>query len=124
MSTGGDPGGSGPGGPPRDPVRGQPVASPVMAPATSDDAPGPHSGGGSAPPPGGAADADPSRAEDEHGHLQCPYCAAYEVSRLYLATLRLDSCECRACGARWDEDPRTGEFRGRASRRSTVLPRD
>ncbi|MEZ5203908.1 MAG: hypothetical protein R2701_05890 [Acidimicrobiales bacterium] len=54
----------------------------------------------------------------------CPYCAATEVARLYLGSVHLDSCECAACGARWDEDPRTGEFRGRATRASVVMPRD
>jgi len=59
----------------------------------------------------------------EPNHLQCPYCEAYSVSRLYLATLGLDSCECTACGARWDEEQGSGAFRGRASRSSVVLPR-
>ena len=54
----------------------------------------------------------------------CPYCAAADVARLYLASVQLDSCECPACGARWDEDPGTGSFRGRASRASVVVPRD
>ena len=58
------------------------------------------------------------------GHLQCPFCGAYEVDRLYLASVRLDSCECSSCGARWDEDPVTGAYRGRASRTSAVLPND
>ena len=50
------------------------------------------------------------------GHLQCPFCEAYEVERLYLASLRLDSCACSSCGARWDEDPVSGEYLGRASK--------
>lgn len=50
------------------------------------------------------------------GHLKCPFCEAYEVERLYLGTLHLDSCECSSCGARWDQDPRSGAYRGRASR--------
>lgn len=58
------------------------------------------------------------------GHLQCPFCTAYEVERLYLASLRLDSCVCGACGARWDEEIGTGTFRGRASRDSVVTPRE
>ena len=57
------------------------------------------------------------------GHLRCPYCGAYEVERLYLASVRLDSCECTACGARWDEDAVTGAFRGRATRQSVLGPR-
>ncbi|HEX2575135.1 MAG TPA: hypothetical protein VHK88_02230 [Aquihabitans sp.] len=57
------------------------------------------------------------------GHLRCPYCEAYAVSRLFLGTVHLDSCECAACGARWDEDPDTGSFCGRASRASVVVRR-
>jgi hypothetical protein len=57
-------------------------------------------------------------------HFQCPYCDSYEVERLYLASLNLDSCACIACGARWDEDAVSGEFRGRASRSSVLAPRD
>jgi hypothetical protein len=37
-------------------------------------------------------------------HLSCPYCEAYEVDRLFLATHRLDACQCRACGEGWDEE--------------------
>jgi transcription elongation factor Elf1 len=55
-------------------------------------------------------------------HFTCPYCEAFEVDRLYLASLKLDSCVCLACGARWDEDTASGEFRGRASRFSVVAP--
>lgn len=54
----------------------------------------------------------------------CPYCQSTVVDRLYLGSVHLDSCECTECGARWDEDPATGEFRGRASRASVVVPRD
>jgi hypothetical protein len=46
-------------------------------------------------------------------HLQCPFCETYEVERLYLASLHVDSCACASCGARWDEDTATGEYRGR-----------
>ena len=60
---------------------------------------------------------------ETHGRLQCPFCTAYEVERLYLASLRLDSCVCGACGARWDEEVGTGEFRGRASRDSVLAHR-
>lgn len=51
--------------------------------------------------------------------LQCPFCEAYEIDRLYLASLRVDSCICTACGARWDEDTSTGEYRGRQSHART-----
>ena len=50
---------------------------------------------------------------------RCPFCEAYEVERLYLASLHLDSCQCASCGARWDQDPRSGAYRGRASRART-----
>jgi hypothetical protein len=56
-------------------------------------------------------------------HLRCPFCEAYEVERLFLASLRLDSCACGSCGARWDEDPVSGDFRGRSSPESVVTPR-
>ena len=52
--------------------------------------------------------------------LTCPYCEAYGVSRLFLASARLDSCECIECGARWDEDPFTGKFLGRGGRQSAI----
>ncbi len=55
-------------------------------------------------------------APPDTGHLQCPFCSAYEVDRLYLASLRLDSCQCRACGSRWDEELGTGVYRSRRSR--------
>ena len=40
-----------------------------------------------------------------------------------LASANVDSCRCRACGARWDEELGSGEFRGRSERQSAVLPR-
>lgn len=55
--------------------------------------------------------------------VRCPYCQSDAVTRLYLGSVHLDSCACGACAARWDEDPATGEFRGRASRASIVVPR-
>jgi len=57
------------------------------------------------------------------GHFECPYCTGHEIERLYLATLRLDSCACQSCGARWDEDAESGEFRGRGARSSVLAPR-
>lgn len=68
---------------------------------------------------------DPRSATSGPSRLpRCPYCDADDVARLYLASVQLDSCECRTCGARWDEDPTSGSFRGRASRASVVVPRD
>ena len=57
------------------------------------------------------------------GHLTCPFCNSYDVTRLYLASLNVDSCECAGCGARWDEERGSGEYRGRAQRASVLLPR-
>ena len=57
---------------------------------------------------------------DDPGHLQCPFCNCYEVSRLYLASLRMDSCACLSCGARWDEHVESGDFAGRGSQASVL----
>ena len=53
----------------------------------------------------------------------CPFCTSHDVSRLYLASVHMDSCECTTCGARWDEDCSTGAFRGRGDRASVLMPR-
>ena len=60
---------------------------------------------------------------DGVGHFQCPYCNSYDVSRLFVATVNLDACECCTCGARWDEERGSGAYRGRASRSSVLMPR-
>ena len=70
----------------------------------------------------GSVTSRPVRDMDDSAHFTCPFCTSHEVDRLFLATLRLDSCACLSCGARWDEDPRSGEFRGRSSR-SSILDR-
>ena len=62
--------------------------------------------------------------DNSTGHLQCPFCGAYEVDRLFIGSLRVDSCTCGACGARWDEDTTTGRYRGRGSVESVMAPRD
>lgn len=59
---------------------------------------------------------------EQPGHLRCPFCEAYEVDRLYLASLRLDACACSSCGARWDEDATSGAYRGRTADRSAFRP--
>jgi hypothetical protein len=56
------------------------------------------------------------------GHLACPFCESYEISRMYLASLFLDSCECLSCGARWEEEVESGTYRGRVGRASVVAP--
>ena len=55
--------------------------------------------------------------------FQCPYCNSYDVARLYVASTALDSCECATCSARWDEEPNSGRYRGRANRSSVLTPR-
>ena len=40
---------------------------------------------------------DDEGASDDEGRLCCPYCDSYEVDRLYLASLRVDSCVCASC---------------------------
>ena len=55
-------------------------------------------------------------------HLACPFCSSYEVDRMFVASTRVDACQCTTCNARWDEDPVTGEYRGRADRSSVIVP--
>jgi hypothetical protein len=57
------------------------------------------------------------------GHLQCPFCGAYEVDRLYIGSLHVDACTCEGCGARWDQDSETGRYRGRGGLESVIAPR-
>ncbi|TML87852.1 MAG: hypothetical protein E6G06_17135 [Actinobacteria bacterium] len=64
----------------------------------------------------------PQRHPSPPGHLQCPFCHAYEVGRLFVAPGHLDACECVSCGACWEEDAHTGKYRGR-SRPSSVFVR-
>jgi transposase-like protein len=59
----------------------------------------------------------------DEGHLRCPYCNAYEVERLYLASNRVDSCTCRSCGERWDQEQATGALLD-AAPRSPMMVRD
>ena len=56
-------------------------------------------------------------------HLACPFCASYDVDRLYLASRRTDSCECRSCGGAWDEAAGSGTYLGRSDRASVFIPR-
>jgi hypothetical protein len=60
---------------------------------------------------------------EESSRLQCPFCQGYDVDRLYLASVQLDSCACADCGARWDERVGTGEFVGRGSSATVLSPR-
>ena len=57
------------------------------------------------------------------GHLQCPFCSDYDVDRLYLASLDMDSCVCGACGARWEERFQSGDFAGRGDPASVLSRR-
>jgi hypothetical protein len=62
--------------------------------------------------------------DEATGHMQCPFCGAYEVDRLFIGSLRVDSCTCQGCGARWDEDTTTGRYLGRGCVESVMAPRD
>ncbi len=57
------------------------------------------------------------------GHLQCPFCNSYDVQRLFVASLKIDSCECASCRARWDEDARTARSSGRGNHSSVTIHR-
>ena len=63
------------------------------------------------------------RPADAGGHLQCPFCCSYDVTRLYVASLNMDACECLTCAARWDEERGSGQYRGRGHRGSVLMPR-
>jgi hypothetical protein len=45
-------------------------------------------------------------ADDEPDgvHFQCPFCNSFDVDRLYVGAVKVDSCACASCGARWDEE--------------------
>ena len=60
---------------------------------------------------------------EKPGHFQCPFCNSYDVNRLFVAGLNADTCDCSSCGARWDEDARSGEYRGRSRQSSVLFPR-
>lgn len=64
------------------------------------------------------------QAEQTSGHMCCPFCNSYDVGRLFIASINVDSCECASCGARWDEDRSSGEYLGRADRASVLMRRD
>jgi len=63
------------------------------------------------------------RRGSDTGHLTCPFCHSYDVARMFVGSVNVDSCECLSCGARWDEDNKSGEYKGRAQRASVLLPR-
>ena len=59
----------------------------------------------------------------EQQHFTCPFCSSYDVVRLFVGVVNVDSCQCSACGARWDEDSGSGRYRGRSHRSSVLMPR-
>ena len=61
--------------------------------------------------------------EGGSGRFGCPFCASFDVDRMYVATLDADACECRTCGVRWDEARRTGLQLEHADRASVLAPR-
>ena len=54
-------------------------------------------------------------------HLACPFCGSYEVERLFVASIHMDSCHCSVCGSAWDED--TGGHAYSRGDRASVLVR-
>ncbi|MCB0963557.1 MAG: hypothetical protein KDA98_09700 [Acidimicrobiales bacterium] len=50
----------------------------------------------------------------------CRQCHSDDVARLYLGSVRLDSCACNECGATWDEDAASGELLARSPRTPAV----
>jgi hypothetical protein len=57
-------------------------------------------------------------------HLSCPFCSGYAIGRMYVASANLDTCECLACGARWEEERGSGNYVGRAPKSSVLAPRN
>ncbi|MGI8810006.1 MAG: hypothetical protein ACR2KK_19610 [Acidimicrobiales bacterium] len=55
------------------------------------------------------------------GRLQCPFCNSYDVARMFVASLGLDSCECVSCSAGWDEERSSGRYRGRSESTSILM---
>jgi ribosomal protein L37AE/L43A len=55
-------------------------------------------------------------------HLACPFCGAYEVERLFVASIHMDSCHCSVCGSAWDEDTR-GHYQARGDGGSVLVRR-
>lgn|GEM_PF-1313937 len=64
---------------------------------------------------------EPTGRRPERSHLTCPFCNSYDVARLYVASVNADSCECSACGARWDEECGSGRYRGRGNPASVFM---
>lgn len=58
------------------------------------------------------------------GHLQCPFCHAYDVSRLFVATLAVDSCRCMTCGSTWEEHWGSGRYHRPSEQTSILVPED
>ena len=58
----------------------------------------------------------------DRGRFQCPYCNSYDVERMFIASVRADSCECLACGGRWDEEAASGRLRAADDGASVLLP--
>ena len=55
-------------------------------------------------------------------HLACPFCGSYEVERLFVASIHMDSCHCSVCGSAWDEDT-GGHYRARGDGGSVLVRR-
>ena len=53
--------------------------------------------------------------------MQCPFCLSYDVARLFVASLAIDSCQCASCGGHWDEERDSGRYRGRSDGTSILM---
>jgi transposase-like protein len=56
--------------------------------------------------------------------MSCPVCGSYDVSRLFIASVGVDSCVCEECGATWEESRGSGAYVGRSTGASVVLRRE
>ena len=61
------------------------------------------------------------KREPEGAHFQCPFCNSFDVDRLYVGVVKVDSCACASCGATWDEERGAGRSRYVARADSVLL---
>ena len=59
--------------------------------------------------------------EPDGAHFQCPFCNSYDIDRLFVGAVNVDSCACASCGAQWDEQRGAGRNRYVARADSVLL---
>jgi hypothetical protein len=74
-----------------------------------------------APVNGGDAGGEGVGGEGVGRHLSCPFCASYEVDRLFVASVACDACECMTCRSHWKEAVATGSYRGSSAPASVIV---